>query len=200
MRRLADGRDAGAGVAFLGYGPNESRLPDAFAAAGHAVWHTDEPVQDLSGFDLVLSFGFRHILRPWVLAQGVPVVNLHVSLLPWNRGAHPNFWSFWDDTPKGVTIHLVDAGLDTGPILFQREVRFGADETTFRTTQARLLAEVEALTLDHLPALVKGGWIARPQPPGGSMHRTRDLPADFAGWDAEIAPEIARLKRRGQQG
>ena len=40
------------------------------------------------------------------------------------QGAHPNFWSFYDNTPSGVTIHLIDAGIDTGDVLYQKKLIF----------------------------------------------------------------------------
>ena len=45
-----------------------------------------------------------------------------MSFLPYNRGSHPNFWSFIDDTPKGITIHEIDEGADTGNIVFQKKI------------------------------------------------------------------------------
>ena len=73
------------------------------------------------GVDLVVSYNYRHMIRSDVL-DALPgrVINLHVSLLPFNRGSDPNIWSFLGDTRKGVTIHLVDTGLDTGPILCRK--------------------------------------------------------------------------------
>ena len=50
------------------------------------------------------------------------IINLHTSLLPYNRGAYPNVWSIIDQTPSGVTIHYIDEGLDTGNIIAQEEV------------------------------------------------------------------------------
>ena len=44
-----------------------------------------------------------------------------MSYLPWNRGADPNFWSILEDTPKGVTIHIMDESIDTGDILYQKD-------------------------------------------------------------------------------
>ena len=50
-------------------------------------------------------------------------VNVHPSLLPRNRGPMPLFWTFRQGDPTtGVTIHLMDAGLDTGPILAQESI------------------------------------------------------------------------------
>ena len=39
-------------------------------------------------------------------------INLHNSFLPFNRGKHPYFWAFYEDSPYGVTIHKVDEGID----------------------------------------------------------------------------------------
>ena len=49
-------------------------------------------------------------------------INTHPSLLPFNRGKNYNFWALVDQTPFGVTIHQVDLGIDTGPILFQEQI------------------------------------------------------------------------------
>lgn len=50
------------------------------------------------------------------------VVNLHPALLPFNRGGFTNVWPLLDGSPAGVTLHLLDTGIDTGPILAQVEV------------------------------------------------------------------------------
>jgi methionyl-tRNA formyltransferase len=50
-------------------------------------------------------------------------VNVHPSLLPWRRGPDPLFWTFCEGDPVGgVTVHIVDDGLDTGPILAQSRI------------------------------------------------------------------------------
>ena len=73
----------------------------------------------------LVSYGYRHILRKNIL-ELLPnrAVNLHISYLPWNKGADPNFWSFVEDTPKGCTIHYLDEGVDTGDIIAQKEIEF----------------------------------------------------------------------------
>ncbi|HEV8192170.1 MAG TPA: methionyl-tRNA formyltransferase [Ktedonobacterales bacterium] len=50
-------------------------------------------------------------------------LNVHPSLLPDNRGSDPLFWTFQrGDQQTGVTIHLMDEGLDSGPIVLQERV------------------------------------------------------------------------------
>ena len=102
-----------------------------------------------NGEVFLVSYGYRHIITPDVLeAVGHRSVNLHISLLPYNRGADPNFWSFVEDSPKGVTIHRIDKGLDTGPVFIQKEISF-SDENTLRTTYARLHEEIQQLFISH---------------------------------------------------
>jgi formyltetrahydrofolate-dependent phosphoribosylglycinamide formyltransferase len=74
--------------------------------------------------DLVVSAGFMKLVGPAVLGEfGGRLINTHPALLPAFPGAH----AVRDALAAGVattgaTVHLVDAGLDTGPVLAQREV------------------------------------------------------------------------------
>ena len=74
-------------------------------------------LSDISKYDLIITFGYRKIIKNNILNKlEKPILNLHMSFSPHNRGAYPNFWSFYDNTKKGVTIHKIDKGVDTGPI------------------------------------------------------------------------------------
>ena len=81
-------------------------------------------------YDFLISFGYRYMVRKEILDyfKG-KAINLHISYLPWNKGADPNLWSILEDTPKGVTIHQMDYGLDTGHILCQKEIFFDEYDT-----------------------------------------------------------------------
>lgn len=184
-------------VLFLGYGRDGTSLIGTMEKAGAIIRHTADPVDDFSSYDVVVCFGYRHIIRLPVLATAKrPVLNLHISFLPWNRGAHPNFWSFAERTPAGVTIHEIDEGLDTGPIVFRREVSFDPMEKTFRQTQARLVREIEVLFQENLVALLSGDYVATPQPLGGSHHRMNQLPSTTINWDNDIEATLAELGYR----
>jgi methionyl-tRNA formyltransferase len=64
-----------------------------------------------------------HLLRDPVLSlPSRGWLNCHPSLLPLNRGKHPNFWCIADSTPCGVTLHWVDAGVDSGAIVAQARI------------------------------------------------------------------------------
>jgi len=90
-------------------------------------------------------------------------INLHASLLPKYRGAAPVNWALMrGETVTGVTTMRIDAGLDTGPILLQREEAIREDDTAI--TLGQRLAELGAgLMVETLRGLAVGSLIPRPQ-------------------------------------
>jgi phosphoribosylglycinamide formyltransferase-1 len=102
--------------------------------------------------DLIVSAGFMKILGPQFLSRFPGrVVNTHPALLPAFPGAHavPDALTYGVKV-TGCTVHLVDAGVDTGPILAQQavDVHDGDDEETLheriKTVERRLLVDVLA--------------------------------------------------------
>ncbi|MFL7868017.1 MAG: methionyl-tRNA formyltransferase [Anaerolineales bacterium] len=118
--------------------------------------------------DLIVVAAFGQILRQDVLdLPPFGCINVHASLLPRWRGAAPiNAAILHGDEETGITIMKMDAGLDTGPILSQRSVRIGPDETagSLFETLSQLGAD---LLLDTLPAYLAGELEPRPQPEEG---------------------------------
>jgi phosphoribosylglycinamide formyltransferase-1 len=102
--------------------------------------------------DLVVSAGFMKLVGPAVLEQfGGRLINTHPALLPAFPGAH----AVRDALAAGVattgaTVHLIDAGLDTGPVLAQREVPVRPDDDEaslherIKTVERELLVETVA--------------------------------------------------------
>ena len=79
-------------VLFLGYDQSQTRLIDLLIANGCKVDHTKDLIEEIEKYHLIVSFGYRHILHKKTIARlGCPIFNLHISYLPYNRGAHPNF-------------------------------------------------------------------------------------------------------------
>ncbi len=182
-------------IIFLGYNREQTRLIDSIERLGWSVDWTDQRVDDLSSYDLAVSFGYRHILKADVLATARrPVLNLHIAYLPWNRGAHPLFWAAYDGTPAGVTIHEIDSGIDTGPICIQRKVEFDYQTETFSSAYRKLIEDIEALFEEHVAELLNGDYSPAPQEGSGSFKRVRDLPQGFS-WSEGVAPAILRLKQ-----
>jgi methionyl-tRNA formyltransferase len=180
---------------FIGYGRERTRLIDLPKKFGWNVEQTDKKVEDFSDYDLVISYGYRHISKANVLATAKrPVLNLHIASLPWNRGAHPLFWAAYDGTPFGVTIHEVDSGIDTGPICFQKNVDINQQRETFASGYKLLTDEIEELFEANANELLNGNYISRPQEGSGSFKRVKDLPSGFE-WSEVIFPAIYRLKQ-----
>lgn len=81
--------------------------------------------------DVVLVNGTR-IIKPNILTCVDAVfINTHVGITPMYRGVHGGYWALWNDDPDnfGVTIHVVDPGVDTGQPLCQIRVRPSEDDT-----------------------------------------------------------------------
>ena len=109
------------------------------------------------GVGLVVLAGFMRILTP-VLLDVFPhrVVNIHPALLPTFPGVHAQKQAFdYGVRFSGCTVHFVDAGTDTGPIIAQAVVPVldGDDEETLRT---RILAEEHRLYPAVIRAIAEG--------------------------------------------
>lgn len=185
-------------ILFLGYDQTQTKLIDALIVNNCAVDHTADKTEAIKGYDCVISYGYRHILKQGTVdGFECPVFNLHISYLPYNRGANPNFWSFYDNTPSGVTIHLIDGGIDTGPIVKQKYVKFKESDDTFVKTYSVLIKSMEDLFLEFLPSLLNDTWTAKSQRGEGTIHYEKDLPNNFSGWDAKILEELKKLDAEG---
>src|SRR5262245_60515760 len=84
---------------------------------------------------VVIAYG--RIIPAWMLGLAkFGSFNVHASLLPKYRGAAPIQWAIARGERKtGVTIMQIDEGLDTGPIVLQREMEIGAEETALSVSQ-----------------------------------------------------------------
>lgn len=126
--------------------------------------------------DIGISVMFGYILRPHFLdlfSRGV--INLHPGLLPYNRGAYPNVWSIIEGTPAGVTIHYVDAGVDTGDIIAQRSVEVEPVDTG-ETLYHKLERASLELFMESWPLIRSGNAPRVPQrEEEGTFHRRKDV-------------------------
>lgn len=185
-------------ILLLGHNIKPLNIINALEEKGCSVKFRSEKIKDykeIYNYDFIISYGYRHIIKQECIEKiNNPIINLHISYLPFNRGAHPNFWSFYDETPSGVSIHLVDSGIDTGPILFQKKISFDK-EKTFSETYIALKKEIEKLFLMNVDNILKKNWSPIKQKNKGTFHSLNDLPSSFKGWDSNIHEEITRLKK-----
>lgn len=124
----------------------------------------------------VVSFNYRHLISEDVLEiLKDRIINLHTSLLPYNRGSAPNFFSFLENTPKGVTIHQMEKELDTGDILCRREMVFDEVRETFESTYNKLLAEIMRLFRENWEDIKTGRIVPQKQVGPGTCHTMSQL-------------------------
>ncbi|MEX1295551.1 MAG: methionyl-tRNA formyltransferase [Candidatus Limnocylindrales bacterium] len=125
-------------------------------------------------------------------------LNIHPSLLPRHRGAAPVVGTILaGDTVAGVTVMRMDEGLDTGPIVAQREVPLDGNEVT-PELEGRLARMGAELLLEVLPEWLAGRLTAAPQPEGGAT-LTRLLRREDGRLDpARPAVELERQVRAYQ--
>lgn len=141
-----------------------------------------ETITALEAFapDAICVACFTRRLPPAVLRlPRFGCLNVHPSLLPDNRGPDPLFWTFRrGDAETGATIHLMDAGLDTGPILLQGRVPVpeGVAEAELERQVATLGGE---LLVRALASLSAGTLTPSPQDERLATAYPVPSPADF---------------------
>ena len=181
---------------FLGYNKKQTSLHDAIVEGGGGKdWDCDHSDKILSKdsikeYNAVISFGYRYIIKEEILnSVNIPIINLHISYLPYNRGAHPNFWSFIENTPAGVTIHQVDKGIDTGKIISNKIIDFNIIKNknlTFSKTYQILINEIENLFKENIKQILNKDYEVHHQIGNGSYHNSKDLPSILKTWDQKI--------------
>ena len=154
----------------------KKKIEDFLNKTGSVTWVSDKvSEEDVKNFDWIVSYGYRHILSKSIIESSRnKIINLHISYLPFNRGADPNYWSFKENTPKGVTIHFMDEGIDTGPILIQKLCKF--DEShTLKTSYNILIETIEELFFDNFDKIISGDIKPIRQNSLGTYHSKKDI-------------------------
>jgi methionyl-tRNA formyltransferase len=122
-------------------------------------------IKVLDGFDpgVVAVVGTRLIGAQVLNSIGAPFLNLHAGITPAYRGNDTGYWALATRRPDcfGVTIHLVDRGLDTGPIVYQKRV-VPDREDTIATYPCLLVAEGIPLLIRALEDTLEGRLATRP--------------------------------------
>jgi phosphoribosylglycinamide formyltransferase-1 len=108
---------------------------------------------------LVCLAGYMRIVgQPLVEAFPDAILNIHPALLPSFPGLHAQRQAVeYGVTVSGVTVHLVTAELDNGPIIVQRTVPVLPDDTE-QTLAARILLEEHVAYPEAVQAVLDGGW------------------------------------------
>jgi len=145
--------------------------------------------------DAIIVVGYGRILPQWMI--DLPLlgnINLHASLLPKYRGAAPIQWAIASgEAVTGVTTMRIDAGLDTGDILQQKQITIAPTDTA-ETLAPRLAATGADLIVDTLRGLQAGKAHPRAQDPAKASHapilKKEDGRIDFRRTAQEICNRL----------
>lgn len=146
--------------------------------------------------DYIICVHFPYIIPKEVLR--IPkygVINLHPAYLPHNRGWHTPSWAIWEGTPYGATLHFMDEGIDTGDIIYQKQIKILPEETADKLYKRVMKLEFEVFK-ESWPSLVSGTYSRKPQPlEEGSTRRKTDIRAmQFVDLNKQVkSGELIRL-------
>jgi methionyl-tRNA formyltransferase len=164
-------------ILFLG--KEDSPILDWLFNIGESVIQTSEKITpeflNLHKINFIISHGYLHIIKKDILdLYPDRAINLHISYLPFNRGYDPNFWSFIENTPKGVTIHYLDEGVDTGDIIIQEKVEFDNINETLATSYAKLQSVIQNLFENNWEDIKTKKIKSKKQIGAGTFHKQKD--------------------------
>ena len=129
--------------------------------------------------DVVLVFG-TGLLREAIIARfDGRIINLHLGLSPYYRGAGTNFWPLVNREPEyvGATIHYLDAGIDTGPIIAHSRPEMAAGDGPHDIGNTAIVAAADVL-LRAARAHLEGRVRPVPQERRGRLYQRKDFSAD----------------------
>jgi len=175
-------------ILYLG---TESRVSEFLNIKGELTVTQDRITPEaISMFDWIISYGYRYILKQeHISAAKRDILNLHISYLPYNRGADPNFWSWVENTPKGVTIHAIDKGIDTGAVYIQEYTDFDKEETLSSSYQ-KLKTHIEDLFIKNFESIRDFRILPKSQKGDGTFHFSKDRERYnhllTSGWNTKV--------------
>ncbi|MEY9127592.1 formyltransferase family protein [Bradyrhizobium yuanmingense] len=151
-------------------------------------------------FDLgLLAWWPKLIRQPLLSLARRGFINTHPSLLPYGRGKHYNFWSIVDRVPFGVSLHMVDEGVDSGDIVAQLEIPYGWEDTG-GSLYRKAIDAMLTLVQEAYPRLRNLDFETRHQDlAAGTFHRGSELePASSIPLDqtCEVRDLLNRLRAR----
>lgn len=132
----------------------------------------------LASFDLGVLAWWPKLISPALMSLTKSgFINTHPSFLPYNRGKHYNFWALVEQAPFGVSLHFVDAGIDSGDIVAQQAIPYDWEDNG-QSLYAKAGAGMVELFKSVYPQIRSGAIRRTPQDVSkGSLHYARELDA-----------------------
>lgn len=125
----------------------------------------DTEVLRASAPDLLISAAHSRLIRQSdIVIPAVGTIGIHPSVLPKYRGSHPLWWALKNgEREVGVTIYVLDDGIDTGPIIAQKRVPVAPDDT-FMSVYLRVARLIPAMLEDLLTVVIETGHLPEATP------------------------------------
>lgn len=97
--------------------------------------------------DVVVINGTRILSKKLLTVISCPVINMHAGITPQYRGVHGAYWALVNGDEKncGVTVHLVDEGVDTGDVLYQSLIKIAPEDNFLTYPIKQLIAGIPFL-------------------------------------------------------
>jgi methionyl-tRNA formyltransferase len=189
-------RDAGEEIVAVSSITGTSERPDPLAKAARDAGIAFFPTGKLKKSDVLEAYAatqpdlgvmafVTHILPERVLTEPrLGTIQYHPSLLPRHRGISSMHWAIrMGDAKTGLTIFWVDAGIDTGPVLLQREVEIAPDDTVgslyfdklFRPGVEALVESVRLVREGNAPKIAQDEAQATYEPPADDSNSGIDF-------------------------
>jgi len=158
------------------------------------------------GVDTLVVYGTNLLKPPLLDAFAGRMVNLHLGLSPYYRGTATNFYPLLNEEPQyvGATIHLIDAGIDTGPIVRHARPTITAGDAPHTLGCKAILAGIEAM-IATLHDLQDGRVHSTPQwrPKNARLYLRKDYhPRQvvelYRKWDHGLIERYLERLRRGE--
>jgi methionyl-tRNA formyltransferase len=150
--------------------------------------------------DVHISIAYNQIFGAPIRATAPWFLNVHAGKLPEYRGRNIINWALINGEREiGVTVHLVDDGIDTGDILLQRTLPVAWTET-YRDVLDRVVRTVPDLLVDSLALIATGDATPQPQAAGGTYFGGRREGDEWLDWSrpsVEIYNKIRGISRPG---
>ena len=166
----------------------------SFRRVAEGLGHEIASLESLYGLDdlLFLSLEYSQLIDP-ARFRSTRLFNIHFSLLPKFRGCNSAIWPILNgETEHGVTLHQIDKGMDTGPIIDRRAFKLEG-MTAFDAYLTCQRVGID-LALDWIDRLVAGDFTATPQEGEGSTYRRRDL--DYGLKNIDLSESTETVLRR----
>lgn len=124
-------------------------------------------------YDLFISLHCKQLF-PAEMVEKYRCINVHPGYNPYNRGWFPQVFSIINKKPIGATIHLMDAELDHGDILYQKKLEIYPYETSKDVYYRILKAEMELMD-EHLEDIINGNYKAVKMSDEGNIFYKKDF-------------------------